>query len=72
MQNLETLQQEKLKLEEVIEILISEGTTKKYVDQYEEKLYQVKNAILLYKISEQEQSKKTCNRENCNCRCKNK
>ena len=72
MQNLETLQQEKLKLEEVIEILISEGTTKKYVDQYEEKLHQVKNAIQIYSITKQEKIEKSCSRENCNCRCKDK
>jgi hypothetical protein len=70
MQDLETLKKEKLKLEEVIEILISEGTTKKYVDQYEEKLHQVKNAIQIYSITEQEKIGKSCSRKNCNCRCK--
>lgn len=70
MQDLETLKKEKLKLEEVIEILILEGTTKKYIDPYEEQLYQVKNAIQIYSITGQEKIGKSCSRENCNCRCK--
>lgn len=72
MQNLELLQREKSKLEEVIEILTIEKTARKYIDPYEEQLYKVKNAIQIYSITKQEKIGKSCSRENCNCRCKNK
>jgi hypothetical protein len=70
MQNLELLQKEKSKLEEVIEILTIEKTARKYIERYEEQLYKVKNAIQIHSIGEQEKIKKSCSRENCNCRCK--
>jgi len=70
MQNLENLTKEKLKLEEVIEILTIEGTTRKYIERYENQLYQVKNAIQIYSIAKQEKIEKSCGKENCDCRCK--